>query len=287
MDADRITDSLVYHGEGPRWSPSWGRDGALRWVDMLAGDYLQLDPGSGDIERVATGSPVLACIRPREGGGAVLAIEKGFALQDADGTITALPALWEEDVRMNEGAVAPDGSFYAGTMSYDRAEGAASMWRLMPDGSAHRVAEGLTTSNGLDFTPDRSRAFYIDTPTRRIDVLDWDDERGLVDRRPLIDLSGEDGHPDGLTIDAEGRIWVAMNGAGTVLALEESGEVLERIHVGARQSTACTFGGHDLATLYVITSRENLAPDEDPAAGSLYAVRPGARGQADELRFRG
>lgn len=287
MDAARITDSLCYHTEGPRWSATWGDGGALRWVDMLAGDFLELDPRTGAVSRTATGSPVVACVRPRADGGAVLAVEKGFALQDPDGTISLLPELWSEDVRMNEGAIAPDGSFYAGTMAYSRAEGAASMWRLLPDGSSRRVATGLTTSNGLDFTPDRARAFYIDTPTHRIDILDWDDGHGLVERRALIDLSEEDGNPDGLTIDADGRIWVAMNGAGTVLCLEESGEVLERIRVGARQSTACTFGGPDLATLYITTSRENLDPGEDPTAGSLYAVEPGARGQADELLFRG
>src|SRR5699024_8917719 len=97
MHADRITDSICHHGEGPYWSDTW--DG-LRWVDMLAGDIMHLQP-DGSATRIPTPSPVVACVRPATGGGAVVAIEKGFALEDADGSITPLPPLWEEDVRMN------------------------------------------------------------------------------------------------------------------------------------------------------------------------------------------
>ncbi|HLQ80456.1 MAG TPA: SMP-30/gluconolactonase/LRE family protein, partial [Brachybacterium sp.] len=138
MLADRLTDSLCVHAEGPYWSDTWG---GLRWVDMLAGDLMHLDPSGvvgpgttagrplaaeapeGPVVRIPTPSSVAACVRPAAGGGAVLALEKGFALEDADGSITPLPPLWEEDVRMNEGAVAPDGSFLCGTMAYDARPG--------------------------------------------------------------------------------------------------------------------------------------------------------------------
>lgn len=235
--------------------------------------------------RTASGSPVLACIRPRLGGGAVLAIEKGFALQDPDGTVTALEPLWDGPVRMNEGAVCPDGSFCSGTMAYDRTPGAAAMWRLDPSGQTRQLWDGVTISNGLDFSPDRSRAYYVDTPTGRVDVWDWEDGRGLVERRRFADLRSEAGSPDGLTVDAEGHVWVAMNGAGRVLCLGDDGSVLERVEVAARQTTACTFGGRDLAALVITTSREGLGPSEDPAAGSLFHVQPGVRGQAEELLF--
>lgn len=287
MHATRITDSLCYHGEGPIWSATWGDGGALRWVDMLAGDVLELDPGTSRTTRTASGSPVVACVRPRQGGGAVLAIEKGFALQDPDGTITALDPLWDGSIRMNEGAVCPDGSFCCGAMAYDTTPGAASMWRLDPSGSVTRLWDHVTISNGLAFSPDRELAYYVDTPTGRVDVWDWDEERGLVDRRLFADLRDHDGAPDGLTVDAEGRVWVAMNGAGCVLCLDTAGAVLERVDVGARQVTACTFGGPDLATLYITTSRENLPPHEEPVAGSLYAIAPGAHGIAEELTFTG
>lgn len=289
MHADRITDSLCCHAEGPHWSDAWG---GLRWVDMLAGDIMQLsvDGAAGaDPARIPTPSPVVACVRPAAGGGAVMAIEKGFALEDADGSITPLPALWTEDVRMNEGAVAPDGSFLCGSMGYDQTEGVAAMWRLLPDGTTTRLFGGITVSNGLAFSADGSRAFYVDTPTGRVDLFDWDDEAGLVQRRPFADLAEQAGHPDGLCLDAEGNVWVAMNGGSQVLGLDASGGVAERISVGAKQVTACTFGGTDRATLYITTSRENLEDGEDPQAGSLFAVQPGGgvRGETEERLFGG
>jgi sugar lactone lactonase YvrE len=287
MHADRLTDSLCYHGEGADLVSELGRGGALRFVDMLAGSFLELDPASGAITRTEVPGPVVACVRPRRGGGAVLALEKGFGLQDPDGTVTALPALWEEPVRMNEGTIAPDGTFWCGSMAYDRTEGGAAMWRLGTDGSAVRAWGDVTISNGLALSPDHSRAYYVDTPTGRVDVLDWDETAGFVGRRTFRDLGEEDGHPDGLTVDAEGRVWVAMNGAGRVLCLGADGAVAERIEVGARQVTACTFGGEDLATLFITTSRENLPDGEDPAAGSLFALDTGARGIVEEPVFGG
>ncbi|MDN5688346.1 MAG: SMP-30/gluconolactonase/LRE family protein [Brachybacterium sp.] len=290
MHADRLTDSICHHAEGPYWSDSWG---GLRWVDMLAGDIMQLEAagaltqlgGARTAHRITTPSPVVACVRPALGGGAVLALEKGFALEDADGSITPLPPLWEQDIRMNEGAIAPDGSFLCGSMAYDQRPGAAAMWRLLPDGTTTELFGDLTISNGLAFTADGARAFYVDTPTGRVDQFDWSDDEGLIGRRPFADLTDQDGHPDGLTLDADGRVWVAMNGGGQVLGLDERGAVTAQISVGARQVTACTFGGQDRSTLFITTSRENLAEGEDPQAGSLFAARPGARGPESERLF--
>src|SRR5699024_7235054 len=200
-----------------------------------------------------------------------------------DGSITPLPPLWEEDVRMNQGADAPDGSFLCGTMAYDARPGGAAMWRLMPDGTTTRLFGDLTISNGLAFSADGARAFYVDTPTGRVDVFDWSDADGLVGRRPFADLTGEDGHPDGLCLDSAGNVWVAMHSGSQVLGLDEHGKVAERISVGATQVTACAFGGEDRGTLFITTSRENLADGDDPAAGSLFAARPGVHGPVDEL----
>src|SRR5699024_11968367 len=113
-----------------------------------AGDVVQRGAHC-PLSRRPAPSPVVACVRPASSGGAVLAIEEGFALEDADGSITPLPPLWEEEVRMNEGAIAPDGSFLCGSMAYDAHTGAASMWRLRPDGTTDRILTGLTISNGL------------------------------------------------------------------------------------------------------------------------------------------
>src|SRR4051795_1512420 len=161
---EQITDAVACHGEGPVWSQSWG---GLRWVDMLAGDVLHLTAG-GDIERKHVGG-VAAALRPRAAGGAVIGVERGFALEDGAGHVTVLNELWANPgERMNEGGCDPDGRFYCGSMAYDKRPGAASLYRLDPDATVHVVLGGVTISNGLEWSPDGALAYYNDTATYSI-----------------------------------------------------------------------------------------------------------------------
>jgi sugar lactone lactonase YvrE len=209
VQAEQVTGPVTQHGEGPVWSPRWG---GLRWVDMLAGDVLTLTV-DGAVTRRHVGT-VVAAVRPRRDGGAVLAVERGFALEAPDGTLTVLDPVWTDDgVRMNEGGCDPDGRFWCGSMAYDQAPGAAAMYRLEPDGSVRVAFEGVTVSNGLEWSPDGSLAYYDDTATHRVDVFDYDSAAGLTGRRPFVTLP-DDGNPDGLTVDAEGGVWVALHGGG-------------------------------------------------------------------------
>ncbi|WP_166533008.1 SMP-30/gluconolactonase/LRE family protein [Blastococcus xanthinilyticus] len=275
MRAEQATGSLAHHGEGPVWSPSWG---GLRWVDMLAGDVLTLGDADGAVSRRHVGD-VAAALRPRRGGGAVIAVERGFALEGPDGTVTALEPLWDDaGVRMNEGGCDPDGRFWCGSMAYDQAPGAAAVYRLDPDGSAHEVFGGVTVSNGLEWSPDGSLAYYADTATHRVDVFDHDRERGLTGRRPFVAL-GDDGNPDGLTVDAEGGVWVALYGGGAVHRYTAAGRLDAVVEVPTPKVTACTFGGAGLDELWITTSREGMGPDEEPAAGALFHVQPGVAGR--------
>jgi sugar lactone lactonase YvrE len=274
MKAAKFTDPICYHGEGPVWSEAWG---GLRWVDMLDGDVMSLDP-DGSIRRRHI-DDIAAIVRPRRGGGAVLGIERGFALEDPDGTITRLGDLWSgDDVRMNEGGCDPDGRFYCGTMAYDKRPGGGSLYRLDPDGEVTVVLEGVTISNGLDWSPDNSVAYYIDTLTFEVSMFDYDTGLGLTGRRTFVEFDPDGGGPDGLVVDSEGGVWVALFGGSAVHRYNTDGELDEIIDVDARQVTACTFGGPDLDRLYITTSRENLEPDEDPLAGSLFTVMPGVAG---------
>jgi sugar lactone lactonase YvrE len=253
------------------WSARWG---GLRWVDMLAGDVLSLLDGGG-IERRHVGE-VAAALRPRRGGGAVIGVRRGFALEEPDGTLRALPELWSGDeVRMNDGGCDPDGRFYCGSMAYDQRPGGGGLYRLDPDGSVAVVLERVTLSNGLEWSPDGARAFYVDTPSREISVFDYDREAGLHGRRPFAAV---DGLPDGLTVDAEGGVWVALYGGHAVQRHGPDGAPDARIDVPASRVTACTFGGAALDRLFITTSREGLSPGEEPAAGSLYCADPGVRG---------
>ena len=271
MQAEQITDPVAYHGEGPVWSSSWE---GLRWVDMLAGDVLSLRPHGVDRTHVGT---IAAAIRPRRTGGAVIALERCFAIQDADGATKELDEVWRDPaLRFNEGGCDPEGRFYCGSMAYDKTPGAASLFRLNADLTVEPVLGGITISNGLEWSPDGTRAYYNDTATGAVSVFDYENSK-LKNRRTFATIPGQ-GRPDGLTVDGEGGVWVALADRGQVWRFTSSGRKDEVIEVAARKVTACTFGGDGLDELFITTSRENLAPGDDPLAGSLFRARLGIRG---------
>jgi sugar lactone lactonase YvrE len=252
-DLEQITPPVAFHAEGPVWHNGWG---GLRWVDMFAGDVLSL-ASSGEITRTHVGD-LAAVVRPRADGGMVVGVERGFALVDPDGAIETLPDLWEAGpIRMNEGACDPDGRFYCG--SYSPTPGTAALYRLDPDGSISTVLTGVTASNGLAWTADGATAYH-------------------VDRRVLVLVPSDVGKPDGLAVDAEGGIWVAIYGGASVHRYTPAGELDEVIAIPASHVTAVTFGGPDLHELFITTSRENLPEDAEPNAGSVYRARAGLAG---------
>ena len=275
MRAHQVTDPVAYHGEGPVWSERWG---GLRWVDMLAGDVLSL-ASDGTVERRHVSS-IVACVRPRRRGGAVLGIERGFALESAEGEITVLRPLWtSDDVRMNEGGCDPDGRFYCGSMPYDKREGGGALYRLDADHSVQVALPHVTISNGLDWSPDGTIAYYSDTATYRVDAFDYDTVGGLANRRAFVDLRTEGGRPDGLVVDREGGVWVALANAGVVRRYTPEGRLDAVIELPATKVTACTFGGPRLDRLYITTSREGLERGAEPLAGALFMAETGAIGQ--------
>lgn len=274
MHAEQITEPVAFHGEGPVWSEHWG---GLQFVDMLAGDILSLrDDGAIGRRHV---SDVVAAIRPRIKGGAVIGIERGFALEDDDGNFTRLDELWTGDqVRMNEGSCDPDGRFYCGSMSRDKRPGGGALYRLDPDLSVRVVLPDVTISNGLEWTKDGSRAFYNDTATYSVSVFDYDSQAGLTNRRVFVDLSSEGKRPDGLTVDEHDGVWVALSNGSAVRHYTSDGVLDEVIEVPVKKVTACTFGGPQLDRLFITTSREGIEPGADPLAGSLFRAFVGVRG---------
>jgi sugar lactone lactonase YvrE len=272
MRAERVTDAVAYHAEGPVWSPRWG---GLRWVDMLAGDVLAL-AADGSVERRHVGS-ICAAVRPRRQGGAVFGVERGFALEEPDGALTVLDELWtDESVRMNEGACDPDGRFYCGSMAYDKRPGAGALYRLDADRSVRVAIGDVTISNGLEWSPDGTLAYYNDTDTFRVDVFDYDRDAGLKRRRPFAETGAA--RPDGLTVDAEGGVWVALSNGGAVRRYTPDGVLDAVVELPVTKVTACTFGGADLDELFITTSREGLEPGDEPPAGSLFRATVGIGG---------
>jgi sugar lactone lactonase YvrE len=279
-DVEQLTGPVAFHAEGPVWSPSWG---GLRWVDMFAGDVLSMDlDGSDDrdaaIARRHVGA-IAAALRPRRGGGAVIAVERGFLLEDADGELTPLPDLWTDPgLRMNEGACDPDGRFYCGSMAYDKGAGRGTVYRLDTDRTTSVVFGGSTISNGLAWSPDGSLAYYIDSDTRRIDVFDYTTDAGLTGRRTLVEITEGAGDPDGMTVDAQGHLWVALYAGSAVRRYRPDGILDGIIELPVSKVTACTFAGADLDQLVITTSREGLTEGSQPEAGSLFRGRPGVTG---------
>jgi len=278
-DAEQLTDPVAFHAEGPVWSPSWG---GLRWVDMFAGDVLFMGlvgPHGGDITRRHVGA-IAAALRPRRGGGAVIAVERGFVLEGAGGELHPLADLWADPgVRMNDGGCDPDGRFYCGSMAYDKAPGRGSVYRLDADATTSVVFGAATISNGLAWSPDGSIAYYIDTPTRRVDMFDYETDAGLTRRRTFVDVTDTPGFPDGMTVDAQGHVWVALYGGSAVRRYRPDGILDGVIELPVTNVTACTFAGADLDELIITTSREDLPEGTEPQAGSLFRSRPGVAGR--------
>lgn len=225
---------------------------------------------------------MLGLVRPRGSGGFVTATEHGFALFDDGFALERRLAdvVDDDGVRLNEGGCDPCGRFYCGSMAYDGTPGAGTLYRLEPDGSVSTALEGVTISNGLQWSLDGSLAYYIDTPTRRVDVFDYDPADGAFhNRRPFAVLEDDvAGAPDGMAIDAAGGLWVALWGGGAVRRYDAEGRLTEVVGVpGVSHTSAAAFGGPDLDTLYITSCRQHLHTGAEPATGALFAVEPGVR----------
>jgi sugar lactone lactonase YvrE len=269
-----LTKPLAHHGEGPVWVT---RDTSLYWVDMLAGDVLQLD-GAGQVSRHHVGS-VAAALRPRAGGGLVVAVERGFAFAGPGWTVRELPeAFADTSVRMNDGGCDPQGRFYCGTMAYDATPGAGTLFRLDPDGSVHVVLAGVTVSNGLAWSPDGGGVYYVDSATQRIDAFDFDaGSAAFLNRRTVVTIDPDLGSPDGMTVDAEGGLWVALWDGAAVHRYSPDGRLDEVIELPTPRVSACTFGGAGLDQLFITTSALNLN-GSDELAGAVFLAEPGVAG---------
>ncbi|MGA5410282.1 SMP-30/gluconolactonase/LRE family protein [Streptomyces lavendulocolor] len=259
-------------GEGPTWDPAAGR---LLWVDVLGSRVHTYAPATGRRTVMATGQHVGAA-KPRAGGGLVVNLRDGVGLYEEDGA--GFRWLVHDPVpgrRGNDAAVAPDGSLWAGTMRYDEAEGGGALTRIAPDGTATPVLPRVTVSNGTGWSPDGTLVYYVDSPTRRIDVCRVADDGGQVtDRRPLAVVEPGAGFPDGLTVDADGCIWVALWDGAAIRRYTPDGTLDRTVTLPVRRPTACAFGGPGLRDLYVTTARTGLTRPH-PLAGSLL-VLPGA-----------
>ncbi len=274
-----VLDAGAELAEGPSWLASRQQ---LLWVDIMAGRVHLFDPARGTGRAVEVGQPVGAAV-PADDGRVALAIRDGFALLDLDdGGVEPVADVERELLgnRMNDGKCDSAGRFWAGTMVMDQRAGAGALYRLDARRHVQQMVAGVSISNGLGWSPDDRLMYYVDTPEGRIDVFDFDAAIGAIrNRRPFATIDGP-GQPDGLAVDAEGGIWVALWGGGRVVRFLPGGTIEGTIDVPVSQTSSCCFGGPDLRDLYITTAWQHLPRERREAhAGGLFRCRPGVAGQ--------
>lgn len=265
--AERLTPALAGHGEGPVTIGD-----ALLWLDMLRGDVLVTDPVSGATERVVLDSSVVAMVRPCADGTVLVATETDLwryrrRWAEPAEHVAALPV--PPSARLNEGGCDPLGRAWIGSMAYDQAEGAGQLFCVDPAGGVRVVIDDLTVSNGIAFRADDMTGYFVDSATRRIDRLRLDAAGALVERQPWVATDGFDGVPDGLALDADGGVWVAFYGGGTVVRFDPEGRADVEVHVPVPNTTACAFVGTS-RRLAITTSRGEPGAARASHAGALY-----------------
>jgi sugar lactone lactonase YvrE len=275
LEAEIVVPAQCELAEGPVWDA--GR-GLLRWVDILPGRVHAFDPATGAHTWFDAGVPV-GTVGLTRSGGLVLALVDGFYRADHDGR--GLTRIGEFSIdatvaRFNDGKPDPWGNFCAGTCAWSEQGPPCALYRLRPDGTVGEIVGDVGLSNGLDWSDDRKAFYFVDSASGGVDVFDTDPETGtLGTRRRFVTVGGV---PDGLTLDAEGGLWVAVWGAGEVQRYTPDGQLDTVVRLPVRQVSSAAFGGTDLSTLYITTARENPGPGQSHG-GDIFACTPGVTGR--------
>lgn len=283
-----LLDAKAELGEGPVWD---AKKKLVYWLDIFAKIIHIYDPSSGK-DRTITAPRLVACVANRKAGGWVAACQGGFFLFDPEKnkwTLIGDPEADQPGNRPNDGKADPAGRFWAGTMSFGGDKpGVGSVYRLDADRSVHKMFGGCTISNGMAWDVKAGKMYYIDTPTKEVAVYDYDNKTGdIANRKVAVKVPDDMGYPDGMNIDAEGKIWVAHWGGGCVCRWDpKNGKLMRRIDLPTPQPSSCVFGGPNLDELYVTSAR--LALDEatlkkQPLSGALFRVKPGVQGTPTDV----
>ncbi|MBZ5558122.1 MAG: SMP-30/gluconolactonase/LRE family protein [Acidobacteriia bacterium] len=275
-------DAKAELGEGPVWDP----DAACLYFVDIERNRVHRFHSETHVSRTYDAGSMVSAVALAAAGDLVMAVRNGFARLDLDtGRVRMIAEVEADhpDRRMNDGKCDAAGRFWAGTMALDHRRGAGALYRLDPGGRVHTMLRDVSISNGLDWTGDGRRMYYIDTPTKSIDVFDFDPASGAIsNRRSLVRVPADYGSPDGMTLDADGGIWVAFWGGSAVRRYTPDGTLDREIRVPVTHPTSCAFGGRDLRDLYITTAATALGPEErarQQHAGGVFRCRPGVQGR--------
>ena len=273
-------------GEGVLWS---ARERVVYWVDIEEGMVFRYDPEKRENRGVLLGKRV-GTIAESDSGFLVAALEDGVYQLDFDsGRLDKWndPMGGNPENRFNDGKAGPDGRFYVGSIG---AQGEQFLYRINKDRSWESIEEGITCSNGLVWSLDFETLYYIDTPTMSVVAYDFDSKSGsIANKRVIIEVSDDMGMPDGMTIDSEGKLWVAHWEGYCVRRWDtDTGSETMKIEVPVARVTSCAFGGDDLRDLYITTASVGLSAsdrEDQPLAGGLFRWRSPIAG-TEGFRFR-
>ncbi|KAG8452144.1 hypothetical protein GDO86_004077 [Hymenochirus boettgeri] len=268
-------------GESPSWEE---KEGTLLFVDITDKMVCRWNPKTGEVQSISLEAPVGSAVL-RKSGGYIVAMGNKFAtLNWKDKTVTTLACVDEDkpNNRFNDGKVDPEGRFVAGTMSQEirpavveRSQG--SLFTLYPDHSVVKNFDMVDISNGLDWSLDYKTMYYIDSLTLAVDALDYDVKTGKTsNRRTLYKLEKDEGYPDGMCIDAEGKLWVACFNGGRVIRIDpETGKRIQTLKLPIERPTSCCFGGQDFSELYVTSACDKTDENWNThqyVAGGIYRI---------------
>ncbi|MFL6130361.1 MAG: SMP-30/gluconolactonase/LRE family protein [Mycobacteriales bacterium] len=280
-DPRPVSAEVAELGEGARWDADAGE---LIWVDIVAGVLRRAVEDGGALRTVATvmvgeplgaAAPVASPARGHRPGGWLLAAGRGFRHLDPGGQVTTLLDTEPDGVRMNDAACDPQGRFWAGSMaadpmSPDQGAGRGRLLRCDPDGSVHVVLPHSTIANGLGWSPDGRTVYHADSGPGVVTAYPVHPATGALGPGERL-IEPDRGVPDGLTVDDEGALWVAVHGAGEVRRYSPAGEPLAVIRLPVSQPTSVAIGGASGRRLFVTTAWEHLEHPE-PDAGRVFAV---------------
>ena len=276
-----VSDAHATVGEGPVWDAARG---ALWWVDIPAGLVHCFDPRRRADTTVAVGSAVGAVALGRDGTLLVALAERLAILDPESGRLESLLSFAPGDrsLRCNDGKCDPAGRLWVGRMAPDGALGEGTLLRIDTDLTLVARLTGLSIPNGLGWSLDGQRMYFADSAWGEVREYPYDQETGAMgDGRPLVQFPNDLSVPDGLTVDADGYLWVARWGAGCVVRVAPDGSVVGQVDLPVSQVSSCTFGGDDLGDLYITTAHEDFGASDlarEPLAGALFRCRPGVRG---------
>jgi sugar lactone lactonase YvrE len=278
------TDESFDLAEGPVWDPIRER---LLWVDIRRGTVLvgELhDDGTISIEDRVQTPGMVGAVAVSQAGDWILAGERGILTRSTAGVLSTGPTILADDSgrRLNDAKVDPAGRLVVGTLKID--ESPTTTERLVvvqPDGRLDELDDDLSLSNGLGWSPDGSTLYSIDTIPRRLYARDYDAATGAAGPRRIVLALDEDEHPDGMCVDADGQLWIALWGRGEVRRYTPDGTLTRTIELPSPNTTCVTFAGPELSTMVVTTASKDLGDDElvrFPLAGRLFTVDAGVRG---------